>query len=97
MLACLFGVCVCGEGGVVVEYIALDGWMIPFPEDYLSGLSTKQPLLFINSDFQKWKENVQSMLKLLKSCKGRGNESCFIITLKYAILNCTWTICKLQR
>ena len=61
--------------------------MVPFqPKDFLNRLSIKQPLLFINSYSWQWKENIQSMLNLLKSCKEGGNESCSIITLRCAII-----------
>ena len=64
--------------------IALDGWMVPFPEDFLEGLSVTQPLLFINSYSWQWKENIQSMMKLIRLSEEKGNSSCSIITLKYA-------------
>lgn len=63
--------------------IALDGWMVPFPEDFLEGLSVSQPLLFINSYSWQWKRNIQSIMKLIRSSKDKGNSSCFIVTLKY--------------
>ena len=64
--------------------IALDGWMVPFPEDFLQDLIVTQPLLFINSYTWQWKQNVQSMMKLIRTSEERGNTCCSIITLKYA-------------
>ena len=57
--------------------------MVPFPEDVLSGMSSKVPLLCINSFYWQWKENVQSMLKVLQSSKEAGNENCSITTIRY--------------
>ena len=65
--------------------IALDGWMVPFPEDFLEGLSITQPLLFINSYSWQWKENIQSMTKLIRLSEEKENNSCSIITLKYVL------------
>ena len=62
--------------------IALDGWMVPFPNDFLEGLSVTQPLLFVNSYTWQWKQNIQSMMKLIRTSEEKGNNYCSIITLK---------------
>lgn len=57
--------------------------MLPIHRDILNVTGIEQPLLFINSfDFQ-WKDNIQKMMKLVKSPDERGKSSCSLITLKY--------------
>ena len=63
----------------------MDGWMVPFPDNFLEGLRVTQPLLFINSYSWQWKQNVQSVMKLIRLSEDKGNNCCSMVTLKYAI------------
>ena len=63
----------------------MDAWMVPLPDDFINGLSIKQPLLFINSFEWQWKENVQKMFKLTQSSGNTDGtaEKGSVVTIKY--------------